>query len=499
MQRKLTRIAGVPGTPPRDNEHVRKLRATRPEYAADVLDLSVSKVKIRERHGRGAAAIDKDRALAFGIDVLDSAYEEHLRNRKLSNGEVARLAGNSRDQVSVHRRALGIEPSTAPLPAPAPATAFHRTIPGAEGDSHSVNDDGSENWSIVGQRPWGREQYEQFIRDNGDDPERTHFTYGWTSNPHGGGWNKLNNVRPKTPQELLADDLTLDLPTMYARAAALESDRDAPLRSYMSGRTLFVNLADWQIGKTGSRGGTPELAARLHDARVALQIEIERRKPSLIVVIDLGDGIENFESGGNPAFTNDLSLPDQLDMYATELFAFVELCARYAPVKVGIVPSNHSAWRRGKQQLGRPTDDFGIHVHRQVEKTALAAGLDVEWSYPAPFDEAIVVAVPGEIIGAVHGNQYGPNGAIQFWERQAFGGILAPAGVLLTGHYHTYACLSAGVHPVTGRERWWLQAPTNDAGSDWFRNLRGRESLPGTLIFEVDPESGFDLRSIAIL
>ncbi|WP_433718651.1 hypothetical protein [Microbacterium laevaniformans] len=493
----LATLTAKPGDEPRDTPQVREFISILeheygPELVADIIGMRKSAAAIAAAaHTISRNDARRARWTIFGLQ-FDPTYLEWLRS-DLSNQAIAAACGLNRSTVGEHRAALyaGDAAETATTP--------DELAGDAEGDSHSVNADGSENWSLVGQRPWGREHYKAFIRDHGDDPERTHFTYGWTSNPHGGGWNKLNNVRPKTPQELIADDLTLDLPTLYARASELAQENTPRLGTFPSGRTLFVNVADWQVGKTGSRGGTPELVARLKAARTELRAEIERREPSSIVLIDLGDGIENFESGGNPAFTNDLSLPDQLDVYATELYEFVALCADYAPVKVGIVPSNHSAWRRGKQQLGKPTDDFGIHVHRQVEKTAKAGGLDAEWIYPDEYSEIIVVEVPGDICGFVHGNQFNSNGAIQFWERQAFGGPLAPCGTLVSGHYHSYACLSAGVHPTTGRERWWLQAPTLDAGSDWFRNLRGRESLPGTLIFEVDPDTGFDLRSIAIL
>jgi predicted phosphodiesterase len=43
---------------------------------------------------------------------------------------------------------------------------------------------------------WGYEDYVKFIAEKGMDPEKVTFTWGWTSNPNGGFWNKLNNVRP---------------------------------------------------------------------------------------------------------------------------------------------------------------------------------------------------------------------------------------------------------------------------------------------------------------
>ncbi|MDF2693697.1 MAG: hypothetical protein K0S65_2080, partial [Labilithrix sp.] len=201
----------------------------------------------------------------------------------------------------------------------------------------------------------------------------------------------------------------------------------------------------------------------------------------------------------NPMFTNDLSFPDQLDCYGTELYKTLETCHAFAPVEVGAVPSNHTAWRRAKQHLGRPSDDFGLFVHRQVRKEAEKAGLNALWHFPDEWDESLAVDVMGTPIGLVHGNQFGPGGAIQWWEKQAFGAqAITRADVLLTAHYHSYGAGVAGINPASGRERHWIGLPTLDNGSDHYRLTAGRDSLPGTLIFDVT-EQGFDLSSLTIV
>src|SRR5690606_14650814 len=100
-----------------------------------------------------------------------------------------------------------------------------------------------------------------------------------------------------------------------------------------------------------------ELIDRMQEKREKLAALLKARRPVRTVLADAGDGFENFESGGNPMFTNDLSLSQQMDCYGTEIYKFVELQHRYGPVDVMAVQSNHTAWRRGKQQLGRPQDD----------------------------------------------------------------------------------------------------------------------------------------------
>lgn len=365
------------------------------------------------------------------------------------------------------------------------------SVPAGESETH--NADGSASYVRFSERPWGFGDYQKFIRENGQDPELVTFTWGWTSNPGGGFWNKLNNVRPVlTP----SGEETYNLDRFYAEVNAL------PPRVVSRPRTsrgTVVCLADWQLGKTGRRGGTPETLARLKATREALEGIYAERAPETILLLDLGDGIEGFESGGDPQFTNDLSLPEQINAYSTEMFKFLAQAYEVANVQLGVVPSNHSSWRRGKQNLGRPSDDWGITVHREVEKRSETAGYKAEWIYPEEYDESVCVNLLGTHIGAVHGNQFGPGKAIDWWQAQAFGSqAVTKADVMVTGHYHTFGAGVAGLNPFSGRERMWLGAPTVDNGSDWYRGLRGRDSLPGTLVFDIT-EDGFDLASLTII
>lgn len=357
------------------------------------------------------------------------------------------------------------------------------------GESESHNSDGSASYVRFSERPWGYNDYREFIRDQGMDPDSVTFTWGWTSNPAGGFWNKLNNVRATTGK-----DAPANLAHLYAEVEARPVPSVSPPRT---GRATVVCLADWQLGKTGRRGGTADTLHRLQVTRDKLEDIYDGAER--ILLFDLGDGIEGFESGGDPQFTNDLSLPDQLDAYSTEMFKFVSDAAQFADVEVAAVPSNHSAWRRGKQNLGRPSDDFGLYVHREVAKVASAAGYDVKWHFPEQYDESVCVNVMGTHVAGIHGNQFGPGKGIDWWQAQAFGSQASTkADILLAGHYHTFSAGVAGINPFSGRERYFLGAPTVDNGSDWYRALRGRDSLPGTLVFDVT-EDGFDLGSLKII
>lgn len=290
--------------------------------------------------------------------------------------------------------------------------------------------------------------------------------------------------------------LEIDLPALFASARGRKQSLFAPAEN---DRTMVVVLGDVQAGKVGSRGGTPELIERLESTRQALEKRLRARRPSKIVLVEAGDLFENFESGGNPYFTNDLSLAQQMDLAGTVVFDFVKLLARFAPVDVLTVTSNHTAWRSGKQNLGRPGDDLGLHVHRQVAKLAEASGIRATWHYPAEYDDSIAFDVGGAVIGVVHGNQFSPGKAIEWWQKQQHGGQpVADADILLTAHYHHLVVQPTGRSTRTGKAKMWLQSPTLDNGSDWFRNIAGDDSDPGMLTFDVTGD-GFDLQSLTVL
>lgn len=364
------------------------------------------------------------------------------------------------------------------------------------GESETHNTDGSATYVRYSERPWGFEDYRKFIRSTGQDPDAVTFSWGWTSNATGTGfWNKLNNVRPITTAIDGGLPQHIDLPALYAAA---ETSTPRPRTSAAERATVIV-YADPQIGKTGRRGGTPELIERSTIIRAKLDAHLAARDVTRILVADAGDGIEGFESGGNPMFTNDLSLAQQLDMYGSELFKFINVAHKHAPVTVAGIPSNHAAWRCGKQNLGRPGDDLGLFMHTQVQNRTVDRGMDVTWVRSTTYDESVAVDLIGTRIGLVHGNQFGPGQAVAWWEKQTFGAqASATADILVHGHYHTFSANVAGRNPHTERQRWCLGAPTLDNGSDWFRTVAGRDSDPGLLVFDVTAE-GFDLSSLTII
>lgn len=322
--------------------------------------------------------------------------------------------------------------------------------------------------------------------------QRTHVSEWQTA----GGQTLRAEKFVETPDVTDADP-RFALPALYAASRARKL-RSVVRRANGRGRVLL--FADLQVGKTDHRGGTAEFLQRMACVRAELDAELKANPVERILIADLGDGIEGFNSTASEMFTNDRSLPEQLDLYATELYEMVKVAARHAPVDVLVVPSNHASWRAGKQSLGRPSDDFGIYVHKQVEKLTQVAGLDVTFNYPGIFDETITVSFVGRRIGATHGHQAGPSSFPTWFAKQmSGGGPLADAEIVISGHYHSFMVQQLG-RLTSGLARWWVQATCLDNGSSWWKNAGGMgDSDAGMTTFLVNRTAGFQLGSTDVL
>jgi len=294
---------------------------------------------------------------------------------------------------------------------------------------------------------------------------------------------------------------SLDLPSLFK-----EADNKARSRAQNQGpeRALVVCWADPQTGKVGSRGGTQELIDRVTEKLVAVEKYAELHGTTRAVFVDAGDGVENFESTGQQQFTNDMSLMDQIELEAKfEESMIKRLAAMHDDVTVIGVGSNHCAWRRGKANLGKPSDDWGLFIKRTLAR-GFANNPDayghIKFYEPEDWNDSLVIDVLGTGLGVVHGHQVANANKIpDYWAGQVHGAqALSSADVLVTGHFHTLRVQPTGRSLRTGKSKWWIQAPTLDNGSDWYRNLKGDDSDPGLVVFIIDNE-GFNLQSLAVL
>jgi len=286
----------------------------------------------------------------------------------------------------------------------------------------------------------------------------------------------------------------VDYPTLLRIARA---NRHRPPKQAQQ-RTRVVVVSDCQIGKVDHRGGRQEFLDRVETALAGLGEVIRAERCEDVLIVDPGDLTEGFENTAQQAHTNDLSFPDQLDLAQVVLTEMVsQIAARHARTRVVTVPSNHGAWRRGKDRLGRPGDDFGILTHKAVARV-LAGREDVAFLIPDPWQESLSVQVRGAVVGVAHGHQVNrPDRVPDWWASQTHGDSpLAAATILITGHFHSLRIQPTGA--AGGRSKWWVQAPTLDNGSAWYANAQGSDSDSGLVTFTIDDAGAWDrLRFIA--
>ena len=254
--------------------------------------------------------------------------------------------------------------------------------------------------------------------------------------------------------------------------------------------TKVVCLADFQLGKVGSGGGTEDTIRLVRRAIRDIADDIRFRGPyKRIILADVGDSTEGFWNVASQAQTNDLSLTDQIRtvqrLYAEALHTLAPLCSSLYYVAV---PSNHCAVRTGPGKNSRanaPDDDFGIMISSNIEVFfAGRPGYElVTFHRPEKWEEAVTVdAADGTRIGFTHGHLAGQQSKVAGWFRDlAFGrrSGLYDARILVHGHWHNFAVSQAG------DARWIISCPSADRGSDWWTNLSGDSTRPAILTFEA--------------
>jgi len=314
----------------------------------------------------------------------------------------------------------------------------------------------------------------------------------WEQSSRVGGTKTLYAYRARFARITEADRTVEDMAPLMAIARANWRKRPAVKPKDL---TRVVVISDAQIGKVGSRGGTDALDDRIADLLGQLDQIMVAQPCRDAVVADPGDLTEGFENVAAQQFTNDLSHPAQLRKARGILTNIVTtVAARHHATVVATVPSNHAAWRKGKNVLGRPCDDYGIDSHMAVHE-ALSRDpkfRHVTWEFPSDWDESLTIKVRGAVVGMVHGHQVGkPDSIPGWWKGQSHGSqAVKDATILLTGHYHHFRAQPSGA--VDGVSRTWFQAPTMDNGSDWYRNASGEDSEPGILTFTIDDAGRWD-------
>lgn len=362
--------------------------------------------------------------------------------------------------------------------------------------------DGDAGYIQTGPLKDSPDSHEEILREFGYDPEKVQIV----GHPKISKWQQRVRIRGTNTYEttwltaykfvLSARGFAVDLPALYAEVSATIPHRVIIPQEQA---TVVVCWADVQVGKSDHLGALKELLERLEEKREALDEYLRHAKFDRIIVADVGDIIEGFSNVPSQHRTNCLSIMDQVDVAATELWKTVRLCARYGHVDVLSIPSNHCAWRReGKSLAGKPTDDWGLHINKRLERSNEEIGLDVSFHRPADWEEILQFDVRGTRLALAHGHQVSnPDQIKTWWAKMTHAGVIS-ADILLTGHFHFPSLRPSGRDHSTGKSRWHIQAPTLDNGSSWWRNKNGEDGDPALAVFRIT-DDGFDISSFSLL
>ena len=284
----------------------------------------------------------------------------------------------------------------------------------------------------------------------------------------------------------------LDLPALLAAAKKVKLQRP----TQVSEKALVIAPADLQVGKTGIRGGTPELIARLFATYDQIEQQLKANKYEHIWILDMGDIIESVSNAAmyNQLESNDLSPMQQTDYAAALMLELIKRAVKYAPVTYGSVASNHCQNRFKGQQVGRPgLDDWGIVILQQLRRITTELGLDVDYLVPHPQDEGFAFRYGVNTIGVIHGHQASrPDGIKKYWQQASFGNQWSQAcDVLLSAHFHHLRVEELGQRFDGLGSKFWVQCPTSDNGSDWYRRTSGEDSTTGILTIELHKDKPF--------
>ncbi len=241
--------------------------------------------------------------------------------------------------------------------------------------------------------------------------------------------------------------------------------------------------ADQQIGKKSGGGGTQQSIDRiLHLTEGAVhRFEMLTRAGLSLgtVVLGLpGDHVEgNVSQNGRlqGLAASDLGLTEQVRVARRLLMAQVKAVAPLAErVIVPVVNGNHDEVTR--QVAADPADGWNVEIASAVQDACAEnpALQHVEFRYPSPGHQTLTVDVNGAMLGLFHGHQAGRD-VTKYLSGQAAGQTaLGMADVWVSGHFHNFKSMDIS-------ERFWVQCPTTDPGSDWFRDRSGMTSRPGLL------------------
>ncbi len=311
-----------------------------------------------------------------------------------------------------------------------------------------------------------------------------------------GKWQKFDgeylesvrvNVVPRGYE--LGSELTLDVEKMIDELKKWRPERGI---KQATGRGSFAAFpSDQQLGKKTGSGGSAQSVERILQLT---ESAVHRFKGYQKMGLDLGTitlGLPGDHVEGNVSqngrlqglAASDLGLTEQVRVARRLLMAQVKALAPLAEnMIIPVINGNHDEVTR--QVAADPADGWNVEIAAAVQDACAEnpALQHVEFRFPSSGHQTLVTEICGTHVGMFHGHQANQNNVIKYLSQQAAGQTaLGLADIWVSGHFHNFRTMDIG-------DRLWLQCPTTDPGSEWFRDRAGLESKPGllTMVFGGD-------------
>lgn len=296
---------------------------------------------------------------------------------------------------------------------------------------------------------------------------------------HNGEWLEAYRVSLQPSGVLAAPDFDLE-------QLITEVSKWRPRRAekFKTGNLAYLFVpSDQQIGKKANGEGTEQSVQRILNGteggvhRLQELRKIGRTIGTVVIALP-GDHVEgNVSQGGrlqSPS-ASDLGLTEQTRvarrLLMAQIKAFAPLCERLV---IPVVNGNHDEVTR--QVVTDPSDGWNVEIASAVQDAcAENPSLEhVEFRFPDIDHQTLTVDVNGTLLGLFHGHQSGRD-VLKYLSAQAAGQTsLGMADLWVSGHFHHFKTMDIG-------HRLWIQAPTTDPGSAWFRDRQGLDAPTGIL------------------
>ena len=259
--------------------------------------------------------------------------------------------------------------------------------------------------------------------------------------------------------------------------------------------TFVVCLSDWQLGKAdgdGTDGTIKRILAMIDGVSERIrELQKSGRKMKTLVVAGVGDMVENCEGHyASQTFTVELNRRQQIRVLRRLLTKAITTWAKmFNEVIVVAVPGNHGENRNASGKAFTTRGDNDDVAAFEMVAEILSSNPDAygHVRFSLPEDEiSMIVESNGKYLGFTHGhvtsNGSDPQKKIkEWWKSQNFSNNpIGYVDILITGHYHHFSIIEHD------NDRIHMQCPAMDGGSEWFKDLTGVDSRPGTLTFVID-------------